>query len=174
MQKQITLKNWTSVNLSILPMFTSSDETNKLWENSSMIHKNLKSYSSHKILNNACHINFLNSILAIQKTSIKRKKLLDFRLAKMILSWEQDPNGKQSTLEYTTPYSWWRTYNPTKRGNVQMLILSNRCVIKRDDSIKMNLRLKCKRLAKIRRDKRLWSLMITWQNRISSKDWAKT
>ena len=161
MQKQITLKNWTSVNLSILPMFTSSDETNKLWENSSMIHKNLKSYSSHKILNNACHINFLNSILAIQKTSIKRKKLLDFRLAKMILSWDQDPNGRQSTLEYTIPCNWWRTYSPTKRGNAQMLSLSNRCVTKRDGSIKMIFRLKCRRPISNLRDKRPWSLMKT-------------
>ena len=159
MQKQIIWKNWTSVRLSILPMFTSLDATNKLWENSSMIHRNLKSYNSLKIPNNACRINCLSSILATRRTFTKRKKLLDFRLAKMILLWEQDPNGKQSTLEYSTPFNLWRTYSPTNRGNVQMLSLSNRCVIKKDASIRMNSRLKCRRLISIR-DKRLWSLMI--------------
>ena len=162
MQRQITLKNWTSVHLSILLMFTSLDATNKLWENSSMIHRNLKSYSSRRIPNNACHINFLSSILATQRALIKRKKLLDFRLAKMILSWEQDPNGKQSTLEYTTPYNWWRTYSPTNRRNVLIRSLSGRCVIKKDGSIKMKWRLKCRKLISCRRiDKRLWNLMIT-------------
>ena len=159
MQKRITLKNWTSVHLSILLMFTSLDATNKLWENSSMIHRNLKSYSSRRIPNNACHINFLSSILATQRALIKRKKLLDFRLAKMILSWDQDPNGRQSTLEYTIPCNWWRTYSPINRGNAQMLSLSNRCVIKRDGSIKMIFKPKCRRLISNLRDKRPWSLM---------------